>query len=241
MADVMAEFVSQGGRLNKAKKIEKIISIYLNILEPKNIRILDIGCGTGEIISYFNKNNNDIYAVDVRNRINKKLKIKNFTIVDSELLPFDDNFFDVIISNHVIEHILEQDTHMQEIRRCLKENGICYYATPNKFFPIEPHYNIPLIHYFGNNFFNKIVKLMGKYEEDLFLLNYIEMKASFKKNAFHFTEFTSKILKDPETYYLGEKYFKFIPLYLLEFLQYITPTNIFILSKGCLVPNVHVS
>ena len=140
----MTKFVVKDGRIRKAMKMEQVMCHYLKTEKLENIKILDIGCGTGKIINYFNKNTNKIYAVDVYNQIDKNIVIKNFNQVSSAELPFEDNYFDIIISNHVVEHIQEQRLHMQEIYRCLNSKGICYYATPNKNFPIEPHHKIPL-------------------------------------------------------------------------------------------------
>lgn len=225
----MSNFVIKEGRLNKAKKIESVLSNFLN----KNIcgyKILDIGCGTGEIIDYF-KTDNTVYAVDMLNQIKKGIKIKNFNIVDSAVLPFKNNYFDVIISNHVVEHIEDQDTHMREIFRCLKPGSICYYATPNKNYFLEPHHRIPFIHYFGQNIFHKILKWLNLYEEDIYLLSHKNMKSSFHKHKFKYYEYTAKVIKNPDYFNLKSRVFKNIPLPILNVLQVIIPTNIFIIMK----------
>jgi ubiquinone/menaquinone biosynthesis C-methylase UbiE len=227
----MTKFVVKDGRIRKAMKMEQVMCHYLKTEKLENIKILDIGCGTGKIINYFNKNTNKIYAVDVYNQIDKNIVIKNFNQVSSAELPFEDNYFDIIISNHVVEHIQEQRLHMQEIYRCLNSKGICYYATPNKNFPIEPHHKIPLIHYLRSSGFHKILRLLGKYEEDLYLLSYKQMINSFNKNNFMYKEYTSLIMKQPIKFQLGTKLFTYFPMWLLNWLQWIIPTNIFVLSK----------
>ena len=219
--------------MQKAKKIYAVISKSLDMSEIKNLKILEIGCGNGEIIEYFRKNDNEVFAIDVYdqicNSINKE-KI-NFKLVDSAQIPFHDKYFDIIISNHVVEHIKDQRTHLKEIRRCLKDSGMCYFATPNRNFFIEPHYRIPFIHYLPNKLFYKILKSVNKYEEDLYLLSYNRMKKLFNSADLKYIEYTSFVLKRPDSYNLEFKYFKFFPLFLLNILQIISPTNIFVLKK----------
>jgi SAM-dependent methyltransferase len=66
---------------------------------------------------------------------------------DGCALPFGDKSFDIVFSNSVIEHLgtrERQEAFAREIRR----TGRSYYVqTPNKWFPIEPHYLTPGIHY----------------------------------------------------------------------------------------------
>lgn len=66
---------------------------------------------------------------------------------DGCALPFDDHSFEIVFSNSVIEHLStreRQRAFANEIRRV----GQSYYVqTPSKWFPIEPHYLTPGIHY----------------------------------------------------------------------------------------------
>lgn len=192
-------------RLQKAKMIEAVLQDFLN-RSIKGFRILDIGCGNGNISEYFSRNNNQ-YAVDINdNRNNKKVPF-NFFLVDSEKLPFPDTFFDVVLSNHVIEHVVNQDLHLDEIKRVLKPGGICYMATPNKSSPImEGHV--------GNNR----------------VLRYKEMAPFFTKHGFKTHEYSVKVVKEPDKFFTEKQYGKFVTLFLMHMLKPLFPSHIFILK-----------
>jgi SAM-dependent methyltransferase len=193
-------------RLLKAKKIEAVLKDYLK-KSVQDFRILDIGCGNGEICHFF-LNKNDLYAVDVvdqRSKIDSDVK---FTLVESEKLPFAENFFDIVISNQVVEHLGDQDLHMQEVNRILKKEGVCYMATPNKNSPI-----------------------MGGHKGNIKVLKYNDMIRLFEKNNFHYYEYSITILKQPSKYCSEIKFLKIMPQFLLNKMKYIFPSNIFILKR----------
>lgn len=73
--------------------------------------------------------------------------------VDITNIPYKDDFFDVIICNHVLEHIADEERALTEISRVLKAEGTAIITVPlnslDKTFE-EPEYNTPelrLIHY----------------------------------------------------------------------------------------------
>ena len=191
----MQGFAVSKNRLLKAKKIESVLKDYLN-KKITGLEILDIGAGNGAISSYFVDNQNIVTCVDVENHISDKRV--NFVTVKTSKLPFKSDEFDIVISNHVIEHIKDQTLHLREIKRVLKKNGICYMATPNRNFPIEPHYKLPFLHYLPMNTFIKILKIIGFYKEDLFLLRYYDMTKLF--NDFTVKEYTPIITKNLEDF-----------------------------------------
>jgi hypothetical protein len=71
----------------------------------------------------------------------------NWIVADGTKLPFPDRSFDIAFSNSVIEHLgswAAQEKMAAEIARVADHYFV---QTPNKWFPIEPHYLTPFIHW----------------------------------------------------------------------------------------------
>jgi ubiquinone/menaquinone biosynthesis C-methylase UbiE len=105
--------------------------------------MLDIGTGAGYIAQYFAARAPSLLSVDVVDE--RVARGFDFRLVANELLPSADASHDVVISNHVIEHVDDQERHLREIARVLKPGGIAYLATPNRFALIEPHFKLPFL------------------------------------------------------------------------------------------------
>ena len=106
----------------------------------ENMNFLDIGCGTGWAIGQAAGVINDkgeFYGVDISSKMIAKAK-ENFTgknnfhfiEANSESIPLDDNFFDVIICTNSFHHYLHPDKAMNEISRLLKPGGKIYIVDP---------------------------------------------------------------------------------------------------------------
>jgi 2-polyprenyl-3-methyl-5-hydroxy-6-metoxy-1,4-benzoquinol methylase len=117
-------------------KAQKIAAILARRLDLRGKRILDIGAGSGHIAGYFAAQvgpEGEVLAVDR---------------VSGETLPFSDSGFDIVITNHVIEHVGLRDAqlrHLQEIARVLKPGGLVYLAVPNRWQVMEHHFRLPLL------------------------------------------------------------------------------------------------
>lgn len=105
---------------------------------PKESKILDMGCGKGWVTNY-------LYELGFKNIIgsdvNKKhleiasgnfpnLKFINISGADNNLKKMYKNYFDVIISIEVIEHIYEPHIFIDNCFEILKYNGILFLSTP---------------------------------------------------------------------------------------------------------------
>ena len=110
----------------KYKKSMKIISILSEFKDLPNSRVLDVGCGKGLISKTFVNNCREIISVDIEDKRLTREGYK-FELVKDEKLPFEDNSFDIVISNQVIEHVNNQDIHINEVCRVLKKDGVCYF------------------------------------------------------------------------------------------------------------------
>jgi hypothetical protein len=94
------------------------------------------------------------------NFFNKKLK-KSITeeFSENELYEFSS---DLVISNATIEHVggeLKQKKMIENIIKLTKK--IFIITTPNRFYPIELHTKIPLLHWFPKPIYRKILKIIG--------------------------------------------------------------------------------
>jgi len=113
------------------------------------------------------------------NFFNKKLK-KSITeeFSENELYEFSS---DLVISNATIEHVggeLKQKKMLENIIKLTKK--IFIITTPNRFYPIELHTKIPLLHWFPKPIYRKMLKIIGlpfyANEENLNLLSADELK-----------------------------------------------------------------
>jgi len=113
----------------------------IKFVKSCNGKILDLGCGTGR---HFTKTNAEIYAVDFsKNMIKlakqkaKKLKIKNiqFSVAEATKLPFENNFFDCVITIamlHCIQGKQNREKVLSELFRVLKPKAKLRLSVWNK-------------------------------------------------------------------------------------------------------------
>jgi len=99
--------------------------------------MVDLGCGNGNQTSDIMKlvSAKEVYGIDI-NQINlAEAEKKGVTGIRSDLstdkLPFEDNYFDLVILSEVIEHLLNPDNVLKESYRVLKSNGYFIVTSPN--------------------------------------------------------------------------------------------------------------
>lgn len=124
--DIQAEKYDTTFYGQHARKNYKYILNELNYLKEENI--LDIGCGTGELLYMINKKGLNLYGIDLSDKMIEEAKMKlqnhaNLTIGDSENLPYKDNKFDIIICNDSFHHYPNPIKALKEMNRVLKNNG----------------------------------------------------------------------------------------------------------------------
>lgn len=124
--------------------------------ERKDIRILDYGCGGGRLVIFLLLDGyGEVYGVDVvpqemNNGFIKNLGINKefFYSYDKKKLPFENEFFDVVISQQVLEHVHNLDDYYSEAARVLKKGGVALLDFPHKMIPFDSHSRKWFIHYF---------------------------------------------------------------------------------------------
>jgi len=81
---------------------------------------------------------------------------------DGGVFPFEDKAFDLCWSNAVIEHVGDRNKQIDFLREIKRVSKRAFITTPNRFFPIEAHTRIPVLHYLPKRIFDKWLALIGK-------------------------------------------------------------------------------
>lgn len=208
-------FTTEGKKMLEIGSGNKLLS-YLMAEKYKNATFL-----CSDIDSYYadlDKNEDIIFArKKVEKNFDKKIPFKSDNISSSS---FEDNSFDVIFSNTVLEHIADLDNAFKEMKRILKPGGFCFHIY-NPFFSYNGAHTICSIdHPWGHcilkeNEYNKLV--------DIFYPEYADVSKSFFKhdlNKKSLNEFKKSIEKAEFKSYI------FIPETNLNLMQMLLPDTL---------------
>ena len=99
---------------------------------------------------------------------------------DGCALPFGDASFDIVHSNAVIEHVGERERQATFVREALRVGRQVFVTTPNRFFPLEVHTRLPLVHWLPDELAGRVYDLAGKpWARENRLLGPRELRALF--------------------------------------------------------------
>jgi len=100
--------------------------------DTDNMYILDLGCGTGTMSAQFDKRF-EKFGLEIEDSITETVHkiIPNMHIGPLTADTFDDEFFDVVFSFHVIEHVPDPIDFVKNILRIMKTHGKLILSTPN--------------------------------------------------------------------------------------------------------------
>ena len=101
---------------------EQLVEYLKNRYFRKEGKILDIGCGTGEMMRAFKKNNFQVEGTDIFPQAKEFTDEFNFKVgnLESEELQYEKESFDFIFSKSVIEHLRSPINILNESYRILK-------------------------------------------------------------------------------------------------------------------------
>src|SRR4030042_2058514 len=121
------------------KMLRKVIaflgrsSVSITIPFQEKQRILDVGCGSGHMLEWLSLYNYELCGVDISDYAIKCAKKKGFNVQCGELkdVHYPSAYFDIIVLNHVIEHVRDPFGLIKEIRRILKPHATVIIGIPN--------------------------------------------------------------------------------------------------------------
>lgn len=99
-------------------------------------KILDVGCGLGEFLSYCDQAGIETFGFDISSfaiSLAKNNTTAKLAVLDGAKTkwPYPDDFFDAVTVFDVVEHTLRADNIISEAFRVLKKSGLLFVTTPN--------------------------------------------------------------------------------------------------------------
>lgn len=116
---------------NRGKKIYKYLEKNLRI-NLSNLKILEVGAGTGGILQYFKEKDNAVLGIDLdsqyiafgREKYNLNLQVGTLDNVAIPWIP------DIVIYSHVLEHLLDPLKEMKKLRSIIRDHSYVYIEVP---------------------------------------------------------------------------------------------------------------
>ncbi len=99
---------------------------------------------------------------------------------DACALPFDDDAFDIVFSNAVIEHVGDRERQQRFVSEAVRVGRRVFLTTPNRAFPLEVHTRLPFVHWLPDPVSHRVYDALGKsFAKDVRLLSAGSLAALF--------------------------------------------------------------
>ena len=167
------------------------ISRLAKLVDLKNKKLLDVGSGWGEYLVEAHKEGATVYGLEpddelleITDLLLKSEKISEDIIVKkryAEKIPFEDDFFDVVICCHVLEHVNDIKKSIREMIRVLKKGGYLYLCVPNYAYPFEGHYKIFWLPFMPKWLARVYLRLRGRNPGFINHINYVSSYWLFRE------------------------------------------------------------
>jgi len=110
--------------------------IFKSEITNNNLNILDVGCGTGSLGSFFISNQNcTVHGFEINSNIIDLARENLTSVVEGNIeidpIPFENRSFDYIILGDVLEHLINPIQTLQKLKKYLRKDGVLLVTTPN--------------------------------------------------------------------------------------------------------------
>ncbi len=166
----MAAMLDEQGRRRKAAKLLAVLRHALGRDEEMGLTGLtavDVGCSAGFIADELARAGATTHGVDIDEpglaaagaRFGHHV---TFHLARGEALPFPTGSMDVVVLNHIYEHVVDPKAVARELHRVLADDGVAYLGLGNRLGIVEPHYRLPFLSWLPRPLADRYVRLTGR-------------------------------------------------------------------------------
>lgn len=144
----------------------------------------EVGCGTHNFFEEHYPWPQRITALGLHDgaRFRARYPVIDYVRGDACALPFPDRAFDIVYSNAVIEHVGGEERQREFVTEALRVGRRVFLTTPNRWFPVELHTRLPLVHLLPERATHRAYELTGKgWAKDNRLLGPADLRALFPR------------------------------------------------------------
>jgi SAM-dependent methyltransferase len=242
-SEQQALMLDETSRRRKAGKIASVLEHFLARDSLSGLRLLDIGCSGGIVASELSKRGATVIGVDIDVPGLTKAHARygdsiSFLCSDAEQLPIATGTVDVVVLNHIYEHVVNPGALAAEVARVLAPKGIAYLGLGNRLGVMEPHYRLPFLSWLPRPLAHRYVRALGRagsYHERF--LTRRGLRHLF--GALDIWDYTLPVLANPQQFGAGDVVPRPVsrsPAVVLSAMVPLIPTYIWIGTCGELVP-----
>jgi SAM-dependent methyltransferase len=149
---------------------EKMFAHFRRVMPTDSAtRVLDVGVTPEQSITSNNffealypwKNRITATSIEDASFLETEYPGLRFVRTDGVSLPFDDDEFDVVFSSAVLEHVGPRDHQQRFVDELLRVGKRYFATTPNRWFPVDLHTGLPVIHWMPQSIHQAALRGLG--------------------------------------------------------------------------------
>ena len=148
---------------------------------------IDIGCGYGCTAAALARTCKRVVGIEPNEALAEQARrtvdergLTNLEIRRQLIGELDDvEAFDLAIMDNVLEHIEDQRDALHRLSRCLRPGGVAYILVPNRYWPIEVHYQLPFLSYLPLPLATRYLRASGRgtdYRDASYAPSYLRLR-----------------------------------------------------------------
>ena len=242
-SELMDKMLDEDLRRMKAGKILNVILHFLGRDDLSGLKVADVGCSAGIIARQLAVAGGSTFGFDIDQPGLTKAAASfgdtvQFALADGANLPVSDGSLDVIVFNHIYEHVVDPDAVVTELHRVMSDRGVAYLGFANRLGVMEPHYRLPFLSYLPPALADRYVRATGRadhYHERL------ATRPTLRSLARGFTvwDYTFSIVREPQRFSSGDLVrggLSSLPSAVLRPMTPLIPTYIWMAAKADVAP-----